>query len=110
MGWEIGFDRRHNRDIGHGVPAVCDHPDCGRQIDRGLAHLCGFISREVEGCGLFFCDEHLVGMGCPACNAGEAAYDAKPDIGAWVQHKLTDPSWAEWRAANPDWVALYGRT
>lgn len=37
MGWSIGFDTRWKRDIGYGVPAECDHPTCGAQIDRGLA-------------------------------------------------------------------------
>ena len=41
MGWSIGFDRRWNRDIGYGVPATCDQPGCGADIDRGLAFVCG---------------------------------------------------------------------
>ena len=40
MGWEIGYDDNWERDIGYGVPAECDHPDC-QVIDRGLSYVCG---------------------------------------------------------------------
>ncbi len=32
-------------------------------------------------------------------------YDAKPDHPEWIAHKLTDPSWQEWRDENPEEVA-----
>ena len=28
MGWAIGYDSNWGRDIGYGVIAYCDHPDC----------------------------------------------------------------------------------
>ena len=63
MGWSIGFDKRwgkYGRDIGYGVPATCDHPGCGEEIDRGLSYVCGGDAYGGEhGCGLFFCREHL---------------------------------------------------
>jgi hypothetical protein len=60
MGWEIGYDHTWDRDIGYGVPAECDHPDCKEQIDRGLAYICGGEPYGGElGCGLFFCAAHL---------------------------------------------------
>ena len=37
MSWAVGFDSQWDRDIGYGVPAYCDHPGCGKEIDRGLA-------------------------------------------------------------------------
>ena len=43
MGWAIGYDGRWERDIGYGVPAVCDHPDCNVRIDRGLDYVCNRI-------------------------------------------------------------------
>lgn len=60
MGWEIGYDPSWGRDVGYGVPAECDHPDCNAQIDRGLAYVCGGEPYGGElGCGLFFCASHL---------------------------------------------------
>ena len=41
MGWSIGYDSNWDRDIGYGVPAYCDHPDCNEEIDRGLSYVCG---------------------------------------------------------------------
>ena len=28
MGWSIGYDEKWQRDIGYGVPAICDYPGC----------------------------------------------------------------------------------
>jgi hypothetical protein len=41
MGWSLGYDTTWNRDIGYGVPAYCDHPDCHKKIHRGIAYVCG---------------------------------------------------------------------
>jgi hypothetical protein len=52
MGWSIGFDTTWNRDIGYGVPAICDRPGCGEAIDRGLSFVCGGEPYGGEkGCG-----------------------------------------------------------
>jgi hypothetical protein len=32
-------------------------------------------------------------------------FQRKPDIPEWSQHKLTDPSWDQWRTENPGEVA-----
>lgn len=100
MGWAVGFDNRYNRDIGYGVPALCDHPDCNEEIDRGLAYVCcGQVPYGgEEGCGLFFCDKHANGEGkCERCQAGEMHFDLKPDLEKWTQFKMTDESWKQWR-------------
>jgi hypothetical protein len=118
MGWSIGYDSNWKRDIGYGVPCQCDLPGCSEQIDRGLAYVCGTHPRGgSRGCGLYFCPEHLKYRRiegeyiqlCPRCyrRPGLKAYDPKPDIPLWINHKLKDPSWAEWRAENPDWVAAH---
>lgn len=111
MSWAIGYDEKWKRDIGYGVPAVCDHPDCNREIDRGLAYVCGGEPYGGElGCGLFFCGHHQYyghGMAiplCEECNEGREPFPMKPDTQEWIDHKLTDPSWQEWRDENPDWV------
>ena len=99
MGWAVGFDSRWKRDIGYGVPAYCDHPKCNKEIDRGLAYVCGGEPYGGDlGCGLYFCDEHRIsGKLCSRCAAKRAPFHPKPDRPDWIHHKETDPSWEEWR-------------
>lgn len=108
MSWSIGFDSTWNRDIGYGVPAYCDHPKCNAEINRGLAHVCGSEPYGGEhGCGLFFCDAHLSGWRdntrvCSRCDAYKPPYKyPKPEHPAWMEFKMTDPSWEEWRKQIP---------
>lgn len=109
MSWAIGFDSNWDRDIGYGVPATCDHPGCGKKIDRGLAHVCCGSQPYggEEGCGLYFCGSHLFHQDgnvakCQQCNAGDVPFPATPDHPEWAHHKLTDPSWEEWRRDHTD--------
>jgi hypothetical protein len=107
MGWSIGYDSTWDRDIGYGVPACCDHPKCAAEIDRGLSYVC--CDSEPyggAGCGLYFCAAHRDSTGkCPRCAAYKPPYKhPKPDHPEWIAHKLHDPSWAQWRAANAEWV------
>lgn len=114
MGWSVGFDSNWDRDIGYGVPATCDHPGCGKRIDRGLAYVCGGDAYGGEyGCGLFFCYEHLQYADvedecvqlCERCANHEDAFTPTPDVLEWVNWKLTDESWQRWRDESPDEVA-----
>jgi hypothetical protein len=122
MGWSIGYDSNHKRDIGYGVPAVCDHPDCNAEIDRGLSYVCGGEPYGGEhGCGLFFCEQHRTfeevpidddphaesdaKMLCDRCAHGLEEFTPKPDIKEWRDWKRNDPSWAQWREENPDEAA-----
>jgi hypothetical protein len=103
MGWSIGYDTNWGRDIGYGVPATCDHPDCNKKIDRGLAHVCGGEPYGGEdGCGLYFCGSHLLAMHqqCQRCASGKKPFLAKPDHPEWIKWKLTHESWQEWRDEN----------
>lgn len=112
MGWAIGFDENHKRDIGYGVPATCDHPECNAKIHRGLDYVCGGEPYGGDaGCGLYFCHDHLIADGrlCERCLAEEPHFPLKDDVNEWIQHKLTCPTWAEWRAQNPEFVAAPGR-
>jgi hypothetical protein len=115
MGWAVGYDEKWKRDVGYGVPSVCDHPDCEAEIDRGLAYVCGGGPYGGGlGCGLYFCDKHLTyDFGCDAdeipqlcerCLAGDGGrpFTPKPDTQAWLNHKENDPSWAEWRAKKTE--------
>lgn len=106
MSWAVGFDERWKRDIGYGVPSICDYPGCDERIDRGLGYVCGGEPYGGEsGCGLFFCGEHLgydvesddSPQLCERCQDGATPYSPKLDLPEWVAHKATDPSWEEWR-------------
>lgn len=107
MGWSIGWDEKWKRDIGYGVPAICDHPRCSVVIDRGLANVC--CSEEPRGgigCGLYFCSNHhgfskrdQHGM-CGRCHRGEAPFSPKPEHPMWIKFKMVDPSWLAWREEN----------
>ena len=41
---------------------------------------------------------------CERCAGEKEPFDPKPDVSEWVRWKLTDESWAKWRAENPDEV------
>ncbi len=119
MCWSIGYDSNHRRDIGYGVPATCDHPGCGAQINRGLGHVCGGEPYGGErGCGLFFCWEHLrvptmqiASMLCERCYPRRRKpFPLTPDLPDWLRHKLNDPSWTQWRGEHPQEVALIRAT
>lgn len=103
MGWQIGYDENRERDIGYGVPAICDHPGCNEEIDRGRDYLCGGPTRKGKGCGLYFCDRHLVTLGnlCDRCRDEKEPYTPKPDALEWISWKFNHESWAQWRAENP---------
>jgi hypothetical protein len=99
VGWEIGYDDTWARDIGYGVPAVCDHPDCKVKIDRGLGYVCGGEPYGGEqGCGLFFCSEHLFHSESepewserPPSHAEEVEYyDSNDERGAFVCERCRD--------------------
>ncbi len=130
MSWAVGYDRDWKRDIGYGVPATCDHPDCTAEIHRGLAYVCGGEPYGgTHGCGLYFCENHLgyaytpegddlrdtegnhLPQMCARCVANHQNPDAapeyftpKPDVREWIEWKLTDDSWRSWRDENPDLV------
>ncbi len=117
MGWSIGFDSNWNRDIGYDVPAICDSPKCNEEIDRGLGYVCGGQPFGGEkGCGLYFCSEHLFyhefrdgefEQVCERCDTYKYPYKAKPDTKEWINWKLHDESWADWRKENPDLVESF---
>ena len=115
MGWSIGYDGNWGRDIGYGVPATCDFPGCNEKIDRGLAFVCGSDPHGGDyGCGLYFCPEHFKYRKphgsdrniqlCPRCYNRNKPYEPKPEIREWLEWKLKDKSWAEWRKNEPEEV------
>lgn len=106
MGWSIGYDVNWKRDVGYGVPAYCDHPDCNEVIDRGLVFVCSGEEPYggENGCGLYFCEDHKKygkeGDQCQRCALKKDPYVPKQDHPDWIKHKMTDPSWAKWREEN----------
>ena len=110
MSWAVGYDTNWKRDIGYGVPAICDHPKCNERIDRGIAYVCGAEPCGGEkGCGLYFCGKHQVGyyQRCKKCATYRGTtYKPKPDLEVWIKHKLLHESWEEWRKENPEEVKL----
>lgn len=111
MSWSIGYDENWKRDIGYGVPAYCDHPSCNEEINRGLSYVCGGDPYGGDtGCGLYFCGDHrLPGSLCANCSELLPPFDAKPDHQRWVDWKLNDESWEEWRQENPQKVEAMNR-
>ena len=128
MSWAVGYDTNWHRDVGYGVPATCDHPGCDQDIDRGLSYLCGGPGLGGGlGCGLHFCWWHLsfalrdergdpiegTPSFCERCLAFYAQhgieadprlrdpFEPKPDTLEWVEHKLVDPRWLQWRERWP---------
>ena len=102
MGWSIGYDEHWKRDVGYGVPAICDHPGCSEKINRGLSYVCGGEPYGGDrGCGLYFCSKHLLlPQLCTQCvgpKRPRKLFTPTPDTLQWMYHKMTDPSWAEWR-------------
>lgn len=60
MGWAYCGQDRLGRDIGYSIEATCDHTDCSKDIDRGLAFVCGGMhGGDTWGCGMYFCCAHL---------------------------------------------------
>lgn len=112
MGWSIGYDSTHQRDIGYGVPAYCDHPGCKNEIDRGISYVCGGEPGGGEhGCGLFVCTHHQRSNKhcyqlCQHCaDRRRKKLTPSPDHPDWIDWKLTDESWQQWRDENPEEVA-----
>ncbi len=109
MSWSIGYDHNWHRDIGYGVPATCDHPGCGKEINRGLVHVC--CAQQPcggDGCGLYFCSDHMYHSAtqssiggtakCLRCLYDDTPFEPTPDTAEWIEHKETHESWAAWRA------------
>lgn len=117
MGWSLGFDTKWNRDIGYGVPAICDFPDCNKKINRGLSYVCGSEPYGGDyGCGLYFCSKHLsywrkphgsdrAVQQCTRCGNYRPPFEAKKDHKEWIRFKLEDKSWKQWREENDDKIS-----
>lgn len=68
MGWSLGTNN-NGREVGYGVPAVCDFEGCEAEIDRGLSYACGENHDEGENeygayCEWYYCYDHLNNHKC----------------------------------------------
>lgn len=76
------------RRIGYAFEAVCDHPECGEKIDRGLGHACGNVhGGEGLGCDGYFCEAHAansVKRGGSEVEVCDACRDALLGSGEWI--------------------------
>lgn len=105
---------------GYGVPAICEHPKCKEEIDRGVSYACGGEPFSEYGCDRYFCGKHLnytyfdpekenrickheedceckTREVCERCKKGKPSFPYKPEHPDWVKHILKDKSWASWR-------------
>lgn len=92
MGWSYG--EVNGKPVGYSVPDVCNHPECDKEIHRGLSYACGDMPGDGMGCDGFFCGEHLNYTGvrigedgprqlCDACFEDwerERAAEAAPEV------------------------------
>jgi hypothetical protein len=112
----------NGRDCGYAVPAVCEHPNCDAEIDRGISYVCGGTPDSEFGCRLYFCEKHLQyapndnGDSVQVCDrcayrlehpnddwkTYPKPYNPKPDVLKWVLWKQRHYSWEQWRQDNKD--------
>jgi len=99
---EVCYDGVWRREVGYGVPAFCDHPECRAVIHRGLEHVCGGTALGSAGCGLYFCEKHLASslQLCERCLSDKPPFSPSGEHRDWLMHKLTHPHWCYWREAN----------
>ena len=70
MGWAFCGPDKDGREMGYGVEAPCDEPDCTTVIDRGLAFLCGDMHEDERTCAKYYCGDHqTVSNRCERCKA-----------------------------------------
>lgn len=109
---------------GYGVSAVCEHPDCNEEIDRGVSYACGGEPFSEHGCDMYFCSKHLHYINfnpktgkkcrhqkdcdcdmvqvCERCRDNKPTFPYKPETQEWAEHVTNDESWAQWRKENPE--------
>ena len=101
---------------GYGVPAICEHPDCKEEIDRGMSYACGEEPFSEYGCDRYFCSKHTeihcfnTGSSrkcievCERCDKYKSPFPYKPEHPDWIKHISKDKSWKEWRDKNPKFL------
>jgi hypothetical protein len=117
-----------NRWGGYWVPAICEHPDCNKKIDRWMSYACWWEPFSEYWCDRYFCEEHTKFVDfdnvnwwvvkeedyneeredeyeykqvCFRCAEWKEPFPYKPETKEWVNHLLNDKSWKVWREKNP---------
>jgi len=122
MGYQVYKIKKDNgyRWGGYGVPAICEHPKCNKEIDRGMDYACGGEPFSQYGCDRYFCGNHLVfhrfntgfnsrecKLVCERCAEKKNSFPYKPEAKEWLKHILKDKSWEKWRKENSEMVDEY---
>lgn len=102
MGWSIGWDSDHGRWRGYGVPAYCDAKGCMVEIDRGLGWVCDAHLGDED-----FNDEDHPVFVCGKHTCADVDWSDVPEHPTWLEHVLSDDSWAQWRTDNPARALAY---
>ncbi len=97
MGYQVYWE--NGRWQGYGVPAYCDHVGCFEEIDRGIAYQ--HPDTEFVNPSIFTCEKHRY------CSLEEFDINLLKEHPDWLNHILTDESWAEWRNLHPEAVEEY---
>lgn len=68
MGYASYIDEKGRRG-GYAEQGVCDYPGCGAITHRGVGNRCGAAGCRFDGCGDYFCDDHIYLNGlCHECD------------------------------------------
>lgn len=114
------------------VPAICEHPECNEEIDRGVSHACWWEPFSEHWCDRYFCSKHLEWVGinndwtrlkedhtdeeydradhpslCERCEKWESPFPYKKETKERVSHILSHESWEERRKENTEMVKDY---
>ncbi|GGU52130.1 hypothetical protein [Streptomyces lavendofoliae] len=79
-------------EAGYTVRAVCEMDGCTKEIDRGLAYLCGQTPGGDEfGCGGYFCADHLTyAQQCTPCGKKADEANSWTDPATGITYDLRD--------------------
>lgn len=92
------------------VPAICEHPNCNKEIDRWMAFACWWEPFAEWYCDRYFCSKHLQFIFdeddnmspqcCERCAEWKEPFPYKPETEERKEHVNTDKSWKERREKN----------
>ena len=86
MGWaNCGKNYETGEMMGYAHTGICHEKGCAAKIDHGLSYVCGGMHEGGEnGCGYYFCSEHLhyslmegdhAVQACQSCGGGVEVVD-----------------------------------
>ena len=131
--WYAVYDIWNDRFGGYWVPAICEHPDCNKEIDRWMRYACWWEPFSEYWCDRYFCEEHTKFVTfdkdwkivsdedydeekedeyetkqiCFRCAEWKEPYPYKPENKEWIKFLINEYSWQEWRDKNPEILEKY---